>query len=97
MMRIEPVRCSPTSCAACISVSSASDRTCSFFSLGLPPKRVTRPAACHVAPEQSWPAFSSSVTPTPRAASARVIAAPAAPPPITTTERYAAIVLEHTL
>ena len=53
------------SCASCISVSSRKLATCSFFIFGLEPKRVTSPAACHVAPEQSWLAFSSNVTCTP--------------------------------
>lgn len=52
--RTRPVRCSPTPpCRSCISSRSAIDRTCSFLSFELPAKRVTRPAACQVAPEQS--------------------------------------------
>ena len=60
--RMDPVRCSPTppSSASCIDVIRSSARTCTFLILGEPPKRVTRPAACHVAPAQSWPAFSST-------------------------------------
>eukprot|EP00967_Tisochrysis_lutea_P152771 scaffold300089_cov28-Tisochrysis_lutea.AAC.2 len=86
--RIEPVRWRPTppSTSSWSDFIASSAATCTFLSFGEPPKRVTRPAACHVAPAHSCPAFSSRVTRTPRREREEASETPATPPPIMRAE-----------